>query len=69
MATYREIAELARTLAGRSVKTCWIAHVKSDLGMVERTAPNRVDPQKRVHPCPDHIRPAILEAMRRLGAI
>lgn len=69
MATYQEIAALARQIGGRTVKTCWIAHVKSDLGLPMRTAPNRYDPNERVHPCPASARPAIVEALRRLGEV
>ncbi len=69
MATYREIADLTRQMCGRTVKTCWIAHVKSDFGLITREAPNRISPTARVHPCPDDVRPAIIAAMRRLGEI
>ena len=70
MATYREIAELACRV-GRfgSVKTCWIAHVLSDYRLTSRTAPNRINPRARVHPCPESKRPAIVEALRLLKMI
>jgi hypothetical protein len=66
MATYREIAKTASAIAGlKSMKTCWVAHVMSDLGLTGGPSPNRIDPDSRRHPCPTSKRPAILEALRR----
>ena len=67
--TYAEIATEVERIGGFVPKTCWIAHVKSDLGLTTRTAPNRIDARKRKHPCPLDKRAIILEAMRRLGVI
>jgi len=67
--TYAEIAKEVERIGGFVPKTCWIAHVKSDLGLTTRTAPNRIDPRHRKHPCPPEKRPVILAAMRKLGAI
>src|SRR3954447_15626188 len=68
MATYKQIARTASTIAGvTSVKTCWIADVMSDLGLTTRRSHNRIDPNIRTHPCPDSKRAAILEALRRHG--
>ena len=70
MATYQEIAKIACKVGGfGSVKTCWIAHVLSDHHLTSRTAPNRITPKARVHPCPDSKRPAIEEALRRVGML
>ena len=69
MATYREIQEHVRTHTGRVPKTCWIAHVKSDLGLTMRTAPNRFSASTRQIPCPPDKRQAILAALRHFGMI
>ena len=70
MATYNEIAKVAAQIGGlRSVKSCWIAHVLSDHGLTKRQAHNRLDPSKREYVCPPDKRPAIVEALRRLGMI
>ena len=67
MATYWQIQECVRLTHGFVPKTCWIAHVKADLGLVGRLAPNRADSQKRKYPCPSERRNAILECMGRLS--
>jgi hypothetical protein len=69
MATYREIADSVRAKHGRSVKTCWIAHVKELNGLSMRSARNRIDPRVRTNPCPDWAQPLIAESMRLLGML
>ena len=69
MATYRQIQEDIRRHHGRSVKTCWFAHVKELHGLRHRMAPNRISPKERKVPCPPEIRPLIEGAMRRLGLL
>ena len=69
MATYSQIQDHVRILGGRGVKTCWIAHVKSDYGLAKGQAPNRHDPKARVHPCPPEKRAVIEQALRELGMI
>jgi hypothetical protein len=51
MATYRQIQEHVRAQAGWLPKTCWIAHVESDLGLPVRDAWNRANAERQV-PCP-----------------
>lgn len=68
MATYREIAEFVRSKYGKTVKTCWFAHVKDLSGLKPRRTPNRMN-DWRVHPCPDDKRPLIEDAMRHFGMI
>jgi hypothetical protein len=51
-----------------TVKTCWIADVKNSLGFPMRKAWNR-QREDRTNPCPEHMRPLIIAAIRRLGAI
>ena len=38
MRTYRQVAECVRRRTGRTVRTCWIAEVKRELGMTNREA-------------------------------
>ena len=67
MATYQTIQETIKRRHQRSVKTCWIAHVKELNGLAPERAPNRIAPNRRENPCPDWARPLIEDAMRRLG--
>ncbi len=69
MATYAQIQDHIRIRYGKTVKTCWIAHVKEMHGLTTRAAPNRLQASKRVHPCPDWARPLIEEAMIHAGMI
>ena len=69
MPTYRQIQEDVRKRHGRSVKTCWIAHVKEMNGLHPRVAPNRRSRTKREVPCPAEIRPIIEASMRRFGML
>ena len=41
MLTYKQIMECVRRRTGRTVKTCWIAEVKRELGLTARVAWNR----------------------------
>ena len=69
MATYKQIQEDVRGRHGRTVKTCWIAHVKAENGLPMRTASNRHTPDSRVYPCPVEVKPLIEDSMRRLGML
>lgn len=69
MATYRQIQERVKAEAGFVPKSCWIAHVKSDHGLIGRNAPNRADPHEREYPCPLTKRPAIEAALRHFDMI
>ena len=69
MSTYREIQQKVKQLYGRTVKTCWIAHVKELNGLNPRKAPNRLSSLVRKNPCPQDIRPIIEVAMRQLGML
>ena len=40
MLTYRQITECVRSKTGRTVKTCWIAEVKREMGLTTRRAWN-----------------------------
>ena len=69
MATYKQIQAHVRAHNHFVPKTCWIAHVKSDYGLIERTAPNRQNASERVELCPAAKRQAIIDALRHFGMI
>lgn len=52
----------------RKVQTCHVAHVKTTLGLTGRSAPNRIDPNTRVKPCPPDLWPMVEEAVRHIHA-
>jgi hypothetical protein len=66
MATYAEISRVTHEIGGFTPATCWIAHVKEQMGLPVRRAPNRQDTTLRVKPCPPEKKSAIVAAMRRL---
>ncbi len=67
--TYKEIQADIKKSHGRSVKACWIAHVKEMNGLSLKPAPNRASSAPRKYPCPDWAKPLIEEVMRRQGMI
>ena len=69
MATYPEIQNRMRATHGFTPKTCWIAHVKAGHGLISSQAPNRIDPDRREHPCPPEKRAAIEAALVHFGMI
>jgi hypothetical protein len=69
MATYKAIQQRVKNLDGFVPKTCWIAHVLSDHGLVTRAAPNRIDAKAREYPCPAEKRSAIEAALRHFGMV
>lgn len=46
MATYKDIQSYIKLNYDCTVKTCWIAHMKSICGLPVRQAYNRKDPEK-----------------------
>jgi len=69
LATYKLIQKFIGDKHGYVPKTCWIAHVKSDHGLVTRTAPNRASVSERKYPCPPDKRPHIEGALKHFGMI
>lgn len=69
MATYKDVQDDIKRRHGRTVKTCWIAHVKELTGLQPRKAANRISAAKRKVPCPPEFRPIIESSMRRLGLL
>jgi len=49
-------------------RTCWIAQVKSELGLPMRKAPNRLGAQRK-YTCPEDKKPAIEAALRYFNMI
>ena len=64
MPTYSEIQDFVKIRHQRVVKTCHIAHVKSELGLPMR---ERKSESARKYPCPEEYRPWIEEAFRSLS--
>ncbi|MBX7532626.1 hypothetical protein K3165_06805 [Qipengyuania sp. 1XM1-15A] len=63
MATYREIIDRVRQTDGFVAQTCWIADVKASHGLTRGQSPNRIDPGRKVKPCPPEKRAAIERAL------
>jgi hypothetical protein len=59
MATYKEIQDETRRVCGFVPKTCWIADVKAELGLITRKSANRIDREGRKYPCPQNKRPCL----------
>ena len=69
MATYNDIAQYVSRNYGKSMRTCWIAHVKERNGLNPRRAPNRFRGKGRVNKCPSWAQPLIEEALKRYKMI
>ena len=69
MATYVQLQSHIKSTAGFTVKTCWLADIMSQYGLTRRFALNRIDPSRRVHPCPSSKRATIESALRHFGMI
>ena len=59
--TYKQIQEEHLRLHNRTVKNCWIADVKRELGMPVRMAPNRGNPDVIKNKCPERYKQSIQE--------
>jgi hypothetical protein len=68
-ATYADIKRVTLEIGGFKPETCWIAHVKEQMGLPLLRAPNRRDGAVRVKPCPPEKKQAIVDAMRRLKVL
>jgi hypothetical protein len=64
MATYKAIQNYIKDKYNCSVKTCWIADMKEQCGIITRKAPNRISETQRVHPCPSDYKQKIEDAFR-----
>jgi len=68
LATIKEIQDWVKEHYGFKPKSCWIAHVKELCGIYVKPSWNRQG-EERMNPCPPEKRPAIEEALRRLGMV
>jgi len=69
MPTYKQIQEHVKAHHGFNPKTCWIAHVKSEMGFPVSQAQNRQTSGSRIHPCPPNKLEYIKDAILTLGAL
>jgi hypothetical protein len=46
MLTYKELQTMHKKEFGKTLKSCWIADVKRELGLIKRIAHNRIDSKK-----------------------
>ena len=69
MATYKQIQRWVKENYKFTVKTCWIAHVKEMCGIELRKAPNRLNENERVNPCPSEKTEPIKQALKHFGEI
>ena len=66
--TYKEAQIIYQKRYSRSVKTCWIADIRSKHGKTTRKAPNRIG-KKPKYPCPDYVRPKLEKILKELRMI
>lgn len=69
MATYKQIQNYVQEHYSIKIQTCWIAHIKEKLGLPIRKAPNRIDNNKRVKPCPSNYERFIEQAFKHFKMI
>lgn len=50
--TYKKIQSIYFEAFGMTIKTCWIAEVKRDLGLIKRVAHNRISIESIKNTCP-----------------
>ena len=62
MATYKQIQEYIKTKHQVTIKTCWIAHAKEQLGLSLKASQRSSEGKPRVYPCPPDRLPLIKEA-------
>ena len=65
MATYKQIVECVKRRTGRTVKTCWVAEVKRELGLTTKAAWNRGQ-GAGAPPCPARYKEAIRQCIEAL---
>jgi len=50
---YEEMQEKFKEQFGKTLKSCWIADVKRELGIPTRISPNRINLNSVKYPCPE----------------
>ena len=68
MATYNEIQKEFKRRYGKTIKTCWIADIKSQHGLTRGNAPNRFG-EERTNPCPPIHKEKIEDVLRYFDMI
>ena len=63
--TYQQITECVLGHTGRTVRTCWVAEVKRELGLTTRVAWNRGQ-GRGAPPCPEPDKEAIRHCLKVL---
>lgn len=66
--TYKKAQQIFKKRYNSTVKTCWIADIKSKHGKTTRKAPNRIN-KKPKYPCPKEIRPKLEKILKELRMI
>ncbi len=51
--TYKEIQYCYKRHFNKTIKTCWIADVKREMGLTSRIAYNRINKKTVKYPCPN----------------
>ncbi|MBD2442969.1 hypothetical protein H6G25_07105 [Dolichospermum sp. FACHB-1091] len=62
MTTYKQLQHYIKTKHQVTVKTCWIAHAKEQLGLAIKASQRSSQGKPRVYPCPPDRLPLIREA-------
>lgn len=63
MATYVQIQEFIKKKYAYSAKSCWIADVKNQFGLIKRVAHNRISSERK-YPCPENKKNHVIDALR-----
>ena len=66
--TYRETQDEYKRQHGKTVKSCWIAHIKRDYSKTRRRAHNRGSGQAK-YLCSSTIYPRLEKIMKQCGMI
>lgn len=51
--TYKNIQKLYKDEFSKTIKSCWIADVKRELGLTKRKSYNRLNQSEVKYPCPN----------------
>lgn len=54
---------------GKRIKTCYIAHMKSVLGLNRGASPNRLDASSLTNPCPPDLWDVVMEAVGQIHRV
>ena len=68
-ATYQVIQDKYFELYDHTIKTCWIADIKRELGLPVKTSVRRIDPTSIKNKCPESKRSNVVEVFILLKVI